>query len=261
MKDITVRVKNLKKQFGDMVIINDLSLELKKEEFVSLIGPSGCGKTILLRMLSGLLARSSGSIEYDFIKKENINISMAFQRSPLFPWLSLIENIKICMNNKGFSKNKKEEIALEYLRKARLERYKEYYPDEVSSGMMQKVNVVRCFASGGSLVLMDEPFVFLDFIQRTELQRFTLDIWSKEKKTVLFVTHNIHEALILSDRILLMGIDRGNIIGEFKIDISRPRDVEEVRSSREYIELYVEINKTLSEEVKKSQEAIILRKK
>lgn len=256
MKNNTLQVKNLKKEFGGITVLKDLSFNLKKGEFVSLLGPSGCGKTVLLKILSGLLERSDGEIDYDFIKDENINISMAFQKSPLFPWLNLTKNIKICMNNKGLTKKEKDEIVLKYLKKAHLERFRKYYPDEISGGMMQKVNIIRCFASGGSLILMDEPFVFLDFIQRTELQKFTLDIWQYEKKTIFFVTHNLHEAIILSDRIFLMGANTGNIIKEFEVAIPRPRDVDEVRKDTEYIHLCNEINGLLLEEVEKSHQLL-----
>lgn len=258
MQNNIIRVKNLKKQFVDTLVLNNISLELKNGEFVSLLGPSGCGKTVLLKILSGLLKKSAGEIKYNFIKNDNINISMAFQKSPLFPWLNLIENIKICMNNKNLNKEEKHKIALEYLRKAHLERFKEYYPDEISGGMTQKINVARCFCSGANFILMDEPFVSLDFIQRTELQQFTLDIWRDEKKTILFVTHNLHEAIILSDRILLMSANPGTITKEFQINIPRPRDVNEIRKSSRYIELLSEINKLLSIEVKKSHQALEL---
>lgn len=258
MQDNIIRVKNLKKEFGDNIVIDNLSLELKRGEFVSLLGPSGCGKTILLRIISGLLKKSAGKIEYNFVENDNITISMTFQKSPLFAWLNLIENITICMNNRKMTDEKKNEIAFAYLRKANLESFKTYFPNEISVGMAQKINVLRCFCSGANVIFMDEPFVSLDFIQRTELQRFTLDIWQEEKKTILFVTHNLHEAIILSDRILLMSSSPGKIIEDFEVGIPRPRDVIEVRRNNKYIELSSRVNELLSAEVKKSQKVLNL---
>ena len=251
MNDPILKIKNLKKTFAASVVFENLSLEIKRGEFVSVLGPSGCGKTVLLRMLAGLLKKTSGEISYHFPAPGDINISMAFQKAPLFPWLKVIDNITICMNNASLSAREKESIALEHLQRANLKKFKDYYPSEISGGMTQRVNVIRCFCSGSDLILMDEPFVSLDFIQRTQLQQFTLDIWNKEKKTILFVTHNVHEAIILSDRILVMSGDKGRFIGDFQIRIERPRNVDEVREKPEYLKAFKEINKLLSEEVKK----------
>jgi ABC-type nitrate/sulfonate/bicarbonate transport system, ATPase component len=203
-----VQVRNLSKSFCDHKVLNNVSLTLEKHEFVSLLGPSGCGKTVLLKILSGLMNKTGGEITYNFPSNDHILVSMAFQKSPFFPWLNLIDNVTICMNQKRMSKRDKKDIAIEFFKKASLEKFIMYYPDEISGGMRQKVNIIRCFCSGGELILMDEPFVFLDFIQRTELQQFTLKIWQKQKKTLFFVTHNLNEAIILSDRILLMSADK-----------------------------------------------------
>ena len=241
--------QNIKKAFGDKVVLNNLSLSIKKGEFVSIIGPSGCGKTILLKILSGLTEKSDGIIEYNFSTNNIINMSMVFQRAPLFPWLSLLKNITICMNNGNLSKKEKHEIALSYLKRARLDRFQDYFPHQISGGMRQKVNIIRSYCSGGEVIFMDEPFVSLDFIQRTELQDFTMKIWREERKTILFVTHNIHEALILSDRILLMGASSGVIEHEFGVDIPRPRDVETIRQEKLYINSLNKINIFLKKEI------------
>jgi len=249
-----LNVKNVKKSFNGHDIIDDVNFELKKGEFVSLVGPSGCGKTVLLKILAGLMSHSGGEIRYDFTNENDINISMAFQRSPLFPWMDIFENITVCMNNRGFSQSEREKIAEDYLRKAQLERFKNYYPNQISGGMTQKVNVLRCFCSGSELILMDEPFVFLDFIQRTNLQKFTLDVWREERKTIFFVTHNLHEAITLSDRILLMSANPGKIINEFNVDFERPRNIEDIRESPKYIELFRDVNRHLIHEVEKFNE-------
>ncbi len=251
MSDLILKIKDLKKTFAENVVFAGLSLDVHKGEFVSVLGPSGCGKTVLLRMLAGLLQKTSGEIKYHFTDPGHINIGMAFQRSPLFPWLDVLENITICMNNRPLSAQAKESTALEYLQKANLGKFTNHYPAEISGGMAQRVNVLRSFCSGSELILMDEPFVSLDFIQRTQLQQFTLDIWNKEQKTILFVTHNVHEAIILSDRILVMAAEGGRIVGDFRVGIGRPRNVDEVREKPEYLHAFKEINKLLTEEVRK----------
>ncbi len=247
--EMIICAQNLKKVFGDKVVLNNLSLSIKRGEFVSIIGPSGCGKTILLKILSGLTEKSDGIIEYNFSTNNIVNMSMVFQRSPLFPWLSLIKIITICMNNGNLSKKEKYDIALSYLKKARLDKFEDYFPHQISGGMRQKVNIIRSYCSGGEVIFMDEPFVSLDFIQRTELQEFTMKIWREERKTILFVTHNIHEALILSDRILLMGATSGVIEHEFGVDIPRPRDLETIRQEKFYINLLNKINIFLKKEI------------
>jgi len=248
-----VQVSSLSKTFGDHMVLNDVSLKLEKQEFVSILGPSGCGKTVLLRILSGLINKTGGEIVYDFPSNDHILISMAFQKSPLFPWLSLIDNVTICMNKNGMSKKNKKDIAIEFFKKANLEKFAKYYPDEISGGMRQKVNIIRCFCSGGELILMDEPFVFLDFIQRTELQQFTLKIWQEQKKTLLFVTHNLNEAIILSDRILLMSASQGKVVKEFNVTIPRPRDVKNARFEPSFISLFQEVTFHLSAEINQAK--------
>jgi NitT/TauT family transport system ATP-binding protein len=249
MEDTIIYAKNLSKVFGDKIVLNNLSLSLERGEFVSLIGTSGCGKTILLKVLSGLTEKTSGAIDYNFTTKNNVNISMVFQRAPLFPWLSLIENITICMNNSNLSRKEKHDIAHAYLERARLDKFQDYFPNQISGGMRQKVNIIRSYCSGAEVIFMDEPFVSLDFIQRTELQEFALKIWDEERKTILFVTHNVHEALILSDRIFLMGATSGVIGHEFEIDLPRPRDVEAIRQEKSYMRLLNKINSFLKKEI------------
>ena len=185
MTDTIVSVNQLKKDFADQVL-NNVTFHLKRDEFVSLLGPSGCGKTVLLKNLSGLIKKTAGDIHFNFREHTQVPVSMAFQKSPLFPWLTVLKNITICMNYSSLSAAQKEAEALDYLKTAHLENFRDYYPHEISGGMGQKVNVIRSFCSGSELVLMDEPFGALDFIQRTELQKFTLDIWTKKKKNDLF---------------------------------------------------------------------------
>jgi len=251
MNNCLIQVKNLSKNFGEKTVLKKITFDLKKGEFVSLLGPSGCGKTVLLKIISRLLESSEGTINNSSVTSPNINISMAFQKSPLFQWLNLMENITICMNTGNMSEIEKKETVLKYFERTNLSSFADYFPNQISGGMTQKVNVLRCFCSKSDLILMDEPFVFLDFIQRASLQKFTLDIWKKEKRTILFVTHNIHEAITLSDRILLMSTAPGEMVKEFVINISRPREIEEIRVSKEYIDLYLEINKYLSIEISK----------
>lgn len=237
-----IEVRNLERRFGDQTVLSGMSLDVREGEILCLLGPSGCGKTVFLKVLAGLLERTGGTIS-----RQSPGVSMAFQKSPLFPWLTVLENLEIC----GFPR----ERSLEYLDRAHLGRFRFHHPKQISGGMQQKVNILRSFLSEAPLVLMDEPFVFLDFLQRTELQEFTLDIWQRERKTIVFVTHDIDEAILMADRILVMSGGPGRIIREFEVRFGRPRDPGALRGKQEYSSLFAAISKTLGDEIRKLHHA------
>jgi ABC-type nitrate/sulfonate/bicarbonate transport system ATPase subunit len=147
----------------------------------------------------------------------------------------------------------KGKLALAYLAKVDLSGFAKYFPQELSAGMLQRVNVARAFAASPEIILMDEPFVHLDFLQRGALQQLTLDILRNEFKTVLFVTHNMHEAVTLADRVLIMSSRPGRIIAEFKVEIPRPREIDRIREDRQYLMLVKDISEIVSQENRKSQ--------
>lgn len=250
--DNILEIKNLTKSFKDTVVLKDFNLSVSRGEFVCLIGPSGCGKTTLLKILAGLITGYSGQIISKHNDTEKLPCSMAFQNSPLFPWLTILDNLVICMN-RGFSSEKeKRDLALLYLEKVDLAEFKDFFPYEISGGMEQRVNIVRSLITGSEVVFMDEPFVHLDFLLRNSLQKMTSKMLENEKRTILFVTHNIHEAVTLSDRVVVMSAQPGKIIKEFGTSLARPRDIDAIREDERYIRLIKEINALLLEENDKS---------
>jgi NitT/TauT family transport system ATP-binding protein len=233
------RAENVTHGFAGLRVLDRLNLQVRQGEFVSVLGPSGCGKTVLLKMFAGLLWPSSGSVAV------NARTALSFQRSPMFPWLDLTENVLICMNQEGLDAAAKRELLGNYFRLARLEGFEDSFPAQVSGGMQQKVNVIRAFCSGADLILMDEPFVSLDFVQRLELQALTTDLWSRDGKTILFVTHDVDEAIFLSDRICVLSQRPARLISEFEVDIPRPRSIEDVRRSGDYARLFTAVSGAL----------------
>lgn len=228
-----VRVGELSQRFGALPVLERISFSLDEGDFVSIVGPSGSGKTVLLRILAGLQKQSSGSVQL-----RAAPVAYAFQKSPLFPWLSLLENVRLCVGSDPASRERIER----YFELAGLASFRHALPSSISVGMRQKVNVIRAFASGRPVILMDEPFVSLDFPSRRELQELTIELWGREKKTILFVTHDVDEALLLSQRVLVFSPRPGRVARDLALYLPYPRDPQAVRSSAEYINAYREIS-------------------
>ena len=199
---------------------------------MAILGPSGCGKSTLLRVLAGLEKPTSG--EYSIDKKSEC-ISMVFQEHGLFPWMTLLRNVEFILeNNPNIISDKVREIAQDFLSIVGLADYTTYFPHQVSGGMKQRVSIARSFANNPDVLFMDEPFVFLDYQSRLQLHELLLKIWQGNRKTILFVTHDIEEAVILADRIIVFSARPGRVIADEKIDISRPRDPLKMRKSPEF---------------------------
>jgi NitT/TauT family transport system ATP-binding protein len=230
---------DISRSFDGTRVLESVSFQIERGEIVALVGPSGCGKTVLLKILSGLSPADSGQISFHSGNAKP-TISMAIQKAPLFPWLSVLENLTVCMSQLQGSRSEREERAIALLKMARLENYKDRYPRQLSGGTQQRINVLRAFANNSELILMDEPFVHLDFIQRNELQAFTLEMWEKSRKTIFFVTHDLDEALFLADRILLMTHRPAKIAKEVRVPFGRPRALLDDRGTKEYREIFNE---------------------
>jgi ABC-type nitrate/sulfonate/bicarbonate transport system ATPase subunit len=229
-----VKVEDLSQRFGALPVLDRLSFSLSEGELVSIVGPSGCGKTVLLRILAGLDRPSSGRI---FLGAPQV--AYAFQKSPLFPWLSLSENVRIC------TPPGREKLIASYFELAGLSGFRHELPSRISVGMRQKVNVIRAFCSGHPIILMDEPFVSLDFPGRRELQQLTLELWKREGKTILFVTHDIDEALLMSQRLLVFSGRPGRIVKELPVWLAYPRDPQTARGKPEYLAAFREVAEIL----------------
>lgn len=206
---------------GETMALQDLSFNVKEGEFVSIVGPSGCGKTTILSMISGLMFPSSGEIILDGIpvKKINTDIGYMFQKDNLFEWLTVLDNVLLGVRIQG-KKNKEYEVfANHLLDKYGLADFKKYYPKQLSGGMRQRVSLIRTLAIMPKILLLDEPFSALDYQTRIDVQNNVHDIIKSEKKTVVLVTHDIAEATIMSDRVLVFSERPASVKRVFNIDI------------------------------------------
>lgn len=234
-------------------VFSGFDLEVKDGEFVSLLGPSGCGKSTLLNMIAGLDRSSEGEILLNGrqIDAPGPDRGVVFQEAALMPWLNVLENVMFSL--KDTNKQQATEIAMDFLKLVHLSKFIHSYPHELSGGMRQRVAIARALAMDPEILLMDEPFGALDEQTRMMLHRELQYIWLQTKKTIIFVTHNIREAVQLSDRIVLMGTRPGRIIGEFTVDIVRPRhpsDPKVIALEEEIMGLLaVEIEKVMREEM------------
>lgn len=220
-------------------VLRDISLEIQENEFLCIVGPSGCGKSTLLRIMSGLENATGGRILYreKALTEPTKDIGMVFQNYSLMPWLNVEDNIALGLKLKRLSKKKKKEIVDKYLDIIGLKDFRKSSPHELSGGMQQRVAIARSLANDPDVVLMDEPFGALDAYTRIQLQKELLRIWEKDKKTIVFVTHSVDEAIYLADRIILMSKNYGAIHKEIKVDIPRVRE----RSNPKYAELNQEL--------------------
>lgn len=223
--------------------LKDVNILADTSDFISIIGPTGCGKTTLLRMIAGLLPLSSGSISLDGkrIEKLNRSCTLVFQQFSLFPWFSVLGNVSFALEMKGIEKTERRSKSMELLKLVGLEDALKARPYELSGGMQQRVAIARALAYDPEILLMDEPFGSLDERTRNMLQDILLTIWYEKRKTVLFVTHSIDEAIYLADRIVIMASEPGRVIEEIPITLPRPRN----RLSPEFTELHVKLRNLL----------------
>lgn len=238
---------------GNIPAITDINLKIADGEFFSIVGPSGCGKTTLLRILAGLETTSFGTVTIQSGSSARPLSSMVFQEHSIFPWLSVIDNVAYGLKMRGIAKKDREETARHYIKMIGLEKFIKAYPSQLSGGMKQRVSVARAFANDSEILLMDEPFGALDEQNRIILQQELLEIWERTKKTTLFITHSIDEALCVSDRIMIMTAHPGMVKEIVDIDLPRPRDISKIRTTLRYNELFQRIWSSLREEVLKGK--------
>jgi NitT/TauT family transport system ATP-binding protein len=205
--------------------IADVSLAVSSGEFVAILGPSGCGKSTLLELCAGLEPVSGGAILIDGEKVAGPNPKavMVFQEHSLFPWLNVESNVVFGLKMKGESHNERWRRGREVLERVKLVKFAGHYPHQLSGGMKQRVAIARALVGNPEFMLMDEPFAALDFQTRVLMQQFLLEVWAGFKSTILFVTHQIDEAVLLADRVVVMSAAPGRVLEEVKIDLPRPR--------------------------------------
>ncbi|SDH56554.1 NitT/TauT family transport system ATP-binding protein [Alteribacillus persepolensis] len=229
-------------------VFNDISTDIKSGEFVSLLGPSGCGKSTLLNIIAGLDQPTSGTITANGKKvtAPGPDRGVVFQESALMPWLTVLDNVMFGLK-KQMKKEEAKERAKYFLKLVHLSKFINSYPHELSGGMKQRVSIARTLAFDPDILLMDEPFGALDEQTRSMLHKEVQYIWQETQKTVVFVTHNIRESILLSDRIVLMGTRPGRIVEIFDVPLERPRKP----SSDEFGELEEKIQQKLAKEIEK----------
>ncbi|MFP4020447.1 MAG: ABC transporter ATP-binding protein [Halanaerobium sp.] len=251
-----LELKNIKKSFetekGRKTALKDINLRIKENEFLTILGPSGCGKSTLLKLTAGFIKPDSGQIlkNGSLIKGAGLDRIMLFQDfEQLFPWQKVIDNVIFAV--KAAAKNNKlqlteaeiKEKALKYLTEVKLEKYQNYYPHQLSGGMKQRVALARTLAAEGEIMLMDEPFGSVDSQTRQELQQLLAQLWQEEDRTIIFVTHDIREAVFLSERIVLMKNEPGEIIELVENILPYPRRY----SSREFNQLFQQLQLQLQD--------------
>jgi NitT/TauT family transport system ATP-binding protein len=244
-------MRNVFKYYGArakrLPVLEDFSLAVAELEFLVLLGPSGCGKSTLLRIVDGIESCDSGQIildNADVTGTTGNGRGMVFQSFELFPWRTVIENVAFGLEVAGVAKKPRTEAAREYVNMVGLSAFESAYPHELSGGMQQRVGIARALAIEPSVLLMDEPYGALDVQTRDLLQEELLNIWDKQRKTVIFVTHSIEEALYLADRIVVMSPRPGRIQHLIDVPFARPRR-EAIKTTPEFLDMRQEIWRTL----------------
>ena len=237
-----LKIDNVKKIYqtrkGEMTALNGVNLDIKENEFICVVGPSGCGKSTLLNIIAGLDTPTSGAVYIDGKKIEGTGTErgVVFQQYALFPWLTVLKNVMFGLKLQGKSDAEAKEIAMIYIKMVQLEDFVNHYPKELSGGMKQRVAIARAYAVKPEVLLMDEPFGALDAQTRTQLQTELLKTWESERKTCFFITHDVDEAIILAQRVIVMSARPGRIKDIVDIDIPYPRD-QETKMSPRFMEL------------------------
>ena len=244
-KEFRVRGKSV-------VALDTIDLDVSEGEFVTIVGPSGCGKSTLLNLIVGLLRSSAGRIRFRGEPIDGIctKIGYVTQKDNLLPWRTLIENVEIALEIRGVNGTTRRNAARDYIERVGLAGFEEHYPHELSGGMRQRANIIRTLIYDPELILMDEPFGPLDAQTRIVLQDQLLKLWYASKKTIIFITHDLVEAITLADRVVLMSARPGRIKTIETVDISRPRDVFKIHESPQFRAIYEKLWQELRPEVK-----------
>lgn len=239
---------------GPNTAIENFNLTVQEGEFVCIVGPSGCGKSTFLRILAGLDDVSSGEARIlpgSDPKKPSNNV--VFQEYAIFPWKTVLDNVAFGLHMRGFSKQARYEVARDWLERVGLRKFESYYPHQISGGMKQRVSIARALANDPDVLLMDEPLGALDAQTRTVLQEELLNIWESTRKTVVYITHSIDEAVLLGDRVVLMTAHPGTNKQTFHVDIPRPRNLK-TTSTPEFNALTAAVWESLQDEVMRAME-------
>jgi NitT/TauT family transport system ATP-binding protein len=256
--DHRITVRGLGKTFGEAVVaVDGVSFSIAKGEFVALLGPSGCGKSTILNMVAGLIPKSSGEILIDRTPfaygTVNPKVGYVFQRDTVFPWRTVEANIAYGLEIAGVPKAERRARVADAIRQIGLDGFETSFPRMLSGGMRQRVALMRTLLMQPEILLMDEPFGALDTHTKLEMHRILLELWERERQTVLFVTHDLGEALTLADRIILLSARPGRIKEDFEVPFARPRDAVALRETPEFGRLFSHIWHSLGEEFRRTR--------
>src|SRR5699024_9456946 len=241
-KLIKIHIDNVVKTFdsrnGEVTALNGIDLNIYENEFITVVGPSGCGKSTLLNIIAGLVEPTAGAVYCDGkeVRGTGIERGVVFQQYALFPWLTVKGNVAFGLKIQGINKAEAEKTALKYIDMVDLTDFVDHYPKELSGGMKQRVAIARAYAVNPSVLLMDEPFGALDAQTRTQLQEELLHTWEKEQKTCVFITHDVDEAIILGQKVVIMSARPGEISEIVDINIPYPR-TQETKMLPEFLDI------------------------
>jgi len=239
---------------GRVTGLQNARFDIAQSEFLCIVGPSGCGKSTLLNIIAGFLPPSGGEIRIGgkAVSGHGMDRGIVFQDfAQLFPWRTALGNVVFGLEMKGMPKPEREEIALQQLRLVKLEKFVRAYPHHLSGGMQQRVAIARALAYNPAVLLMDEPFAALDALTRDDMQRLLADVWRETRKTVIYVTHNVAEAVYLADRVVVMTPHPGTVKTEIAIKLPRPRDPLSV----EFLDYQKELLRHLGEQANAAEQA------
>jgi NitT/TauT family transport system ATP-binding protein len=257
---LRITARDLSKTFalgsGELAAVRGVTLDVREGEFVSLLGPSGCGKSTVLNMIAGLVPSSGGSVLIDGEEARTGRFSpklgYVFQRDTTYPWRTVARNVGLGLELAGIGRQERNGRVDRAVRAAGLSGFESAFPAMLSGGMRQRVSLMRTVVMEPEILLMDEPFGALDAHTKLDMQRLLLEIWERQRQTVIFVTHDLSEALTLSDRIVLMSARPGRVKEEFEVPFARPRDAVGLRETPEWASLFSRIWHSLGEELKSS---------
>src|SRR5262245_21848975 len=250
-----IRIRDLRMMFAQLIAIDGVSVDIAPGEVFMIVGPSGCGKTTLLRILAGLGSVTSGTIEIETPSSQRPVNSMICQGDSIFPWTTVSDNAACGLKMRRAPSSTIKEVVGHYLARTGLTRFAKYYPHQLSGGMRQRVSIARAFANDPEILLMDEPFSALDAQNKLLLQEELLHIWEEHKKTVVFITHSVDEAVFLGeDRIMVMTAQPGKVKMFVPVPLTRPRDIMELQKMPQYGELIAHIWSSLREEVHRARQ-------
>ena len=244
-----ISISNLTVRFGDVLAVDDVSLDIQDGEFVSIVGPSGCGKTTILNMLTGLVSLGTGQVS--LLGREptigNPDVAYMLARDSLLPWRSALGNAAYGMEIRGVDAEVREHKARELLAHVGLKGFENHYPKMLSHGMRQRCALARTFCLDSPVMLMDEPFGALDAQTKLQLEDLLLQLFSEHKRTIVFITHDLAEAVAMSDRVIVMSARPGRIIADMRIPLERPRSVRALQKDRHFLEIYAQVWSKLEE--------------